>query len=400
VTTFDVARVRGLYPTVGGGVAHLDGPYGALHAETVIRAIIATLRSSPAQPGSASPRSKIAAEAVRQARQAVADLVLAAPDAVVLGASLASLMERFVVSLAQDWMLGDEIVVSRLDADAVLRPLLAVARAHGVVVRWAEVDLETGELPTWQYEHLVGRRTRAITVPVANAATGALVDVRTIADVAHRHGALVLADVAAALPHVVIDLPALGADLLGISAPAFGGPNVAALVARPGLLLELDSDDHRPIPYRFEFGPLPVELLGGLTAAIDHLACLDESATGTRRERLERSQRALAAHETALFDRLADGLAGLPRVTVLGSTPHRVPVAAFTVDGHQPAEVGRVLQRHRVSVWTGDGGLQALMTAFGADELGGAVHLGLAPHSTAVEVEQLLDGLEIVIKSR
>lgn len=393
---FDVARVRGLYPTVGGGVAHLDGPYGALQPETVIRAIIATLRSAPVQPGSVSRRSHAAAEAVRQARQAVADLVLAGPESVVLGASLASLVQRFVALLSQDWMLGDEIVVSRLDADTMLRPLLAAARAHGVVVRWAEVDLETGELPAWQYEHLVGRRTRVVTVPLANAATGALADVRAIADQAHRHGALVIADAAAALPHLLIDLSALGADLLGVSAASFGGPTVAALVARPGLLLELDSDDRRPVPQRFEFGPLPVELLGGLTAAVDHLAGLDEWASGTRRQRLERSQAAVAAHEAALFGRLVDGLAGLPRVTVLGDAGRRVPVAALTVAGHRPVEVGRVLERHRVSVWTGDGGLRALMAAFGVDELGGAVYLGLAPHTTAGEIEQLLDALESI----
>ena len=52
VMSFDVARVRGLYPTVGAGTVHLDGSFSTLHPESVIRAIIGTLRSSPSQPGS------------------------------------------------------------------------------------------------------------------------------------------------------------------------------------------------------------------------------------------------------------------------------------------------------------------------------------------------------------
>ncbi len=398
VTSFDVARVRGLYPTVGAGVAHLEGPFSALQPESVIRAIISTLRSAPAQPGSGSARSRYSATATLQARNAVADLVGGSADSVVLGDSLATLQLHLVRVLAQDWQLGDEIVVSRFDADSVLRPLLAAARTGGVVVRWAEVDLETGELPAWQYEQLIGRRTRVVTVPLANPATGAVPEVRTIADLAHRHGALLLVDAGAAVPQLSLDLGALGADLLAISAASFGGPTVAAVAARPGLLLELDGDVHRPVPQRFEFGPLPVELLGGLTAAVDHLAGLDEHATGSRRERLVASVTAAGEYQRGLYQRLDAGLRELAGLTVLGSTADRVPVVACTVARRHPDEVGDALRRHGVSVWTGSGGQSELMTAFGTDELGGAVYAGLMPHTAPGEVDQLLEALRTLVR--
>lgn len=398
VTSFDVARVRGLYPTVGAGVAHLEGPFSALQPESVIRAIISTLRSSPAQPGSGSVRSRYSATAVLQARNAVADLVGGSADSVLLGDSLATLQLHLVRVLAQDWQLGDEIVVGRLDADWVLRPLLAAARDRGVVVRWAEVDLETGELPAWQYEQLIGRRTRVVTVPLANPATGAVPEVRAIADLAHRHGALLVVDAGAAVPQLSLELAALGADLLGVSGATFGGPTVAAVAARPGLLLELDGDVHHPVPQRFEFGPLPVELLGGLTAAIDHLAGLDEHARGSRRERLVTSVTAAGAYQRALYERLDAGLRALAGLTVLGSNTDRVPVVAFTVAHRHPDEVGDALRRHGVSVWTGGGGQSELMTAFGTDELGGAVYVGLMPHTVPSEVDQLLDALRTLVR--
>ncbi|MEP7022085.1 MAG: aminotransferase class V-fold PLP-dependent enzyme [Pseudonocardiales bacterium] len=391
--SFDVARVRGLYPTVGAGTAHLDGSFSTLQPESVIRAIIATLRSSPAQPGSRSPRSSRTATAVMQARRAVADLVGATPDSVVLGDSLATLIPRFAALLSADWQFGDEIVVSRLDADVSLQPWLRAARAPGVIARWAEVDLETGELPSWQYEQLISSRTRIVTLPLANPATGTVPNVRAIADLAHRHGALVVVDAGGALPHLPLDIAALGADLIAVSAATFGGPTVAAVAARPGLLLELESDVDLPVPQRFELGPLPIELLDGLTAAVDHLAGLDERATGTRRERLNTSLSAAGNYERAVCEHLDAGLRTLPGVTVLGTAADRLPFAAFTVVRHTPHQVGDFLQRRGVSVWTGPSGMTQLMRALGVDEMGGASYLGLMPHTTFGEVDRFVASL-------
>jgi len=159
------------------------------------------------------------------------------------------------------------------------------------------------------------------------------------------------------------------------------------------LLSEIDFDDEGPVPERYELGALPIELLDGLTAAIDHLAGLDESASGTRRERLLRSFASVAVHEHRLLSRLESRLRALPGVTVLGAPAQRVPVTAFTVLGNSPAKVGTHLAQHNISVWTGPSGTAQLMSVLGVDELGGAVHVGLMPHSTRAEVDQLITAL-------
>ncbi|HSY16119.1 MAG TPA: cysteine desulfurase-like protein [Jatrophihabitantaceae bacterium] len=394
---FDVARVRGLYPTLGSGTAHLDGPFSALQPETVVRAIITTLRASSAQPGSTSASSARAATSVEAARRAIADLLGGSPDAVVLGGNLSTLLSRFASLLSRDWQLGDEIVLNRLSWDANIRPWLAPARSAGLIVRWAEADLETGALPDWQYDRLIGRRTRIVTVPLANPTTGAVPDIRAIADRAHEVGALVIVDAAAALPHLPVDIAELGADLIGVSARTFGGPTVGAVIARAGLLYELDSDVPGTVPQKFELGGLPVELLDGLTAAVDHIALLDEAAFGSRRERLLASIGAVAVHEQRLFTRLESGLRALPGVTVLGTSAERVPVLAFTVHGYHPEKVGDYLAQHGVSVWTGPDGMSELMHTIGVDELGGAIHVGLMPHTTRAEVERLISQLKALL---
>jgi cysteine desulfurase family protein (TIGR01976 family) len=390
---FDVARVRGLYPTLGGSDAHLDGPFSALQPESVIRAIITTLRSAPSQPGSASPHSIRTAGSVDAARAAIADLLGGSADGVVLGGNLSTLLARFAAIVSRDWQLGDEIVVNRLDHDANLAPWVAAARSVGVVVRWAEADVETGELPDWQYDKLINRRTRVVTVSLANNATGMIPDIAAIAKRAHRVGALVVVDAAAAVPHIAVDAEQLGADLIGVSARTFGGPSVGAVLARPGLLAELDLEGRLPLPQRFELGSLPIELLDGLTAAVEHLAGLDEAVTGTRRQRLVASAETAGAYEQRLLAHLDLTLRSLPLVTVLGAAGERVPVAAFTVRGHTPAAVGRHLAARGVSVWTGAIGMSQLMNVLGVDELGGAVHVGLMPHSTRPEIDRLIRAL-------
>jgi cysteine desulfurase family protein (TIGR01976 family) len=383
--SFDVARARGLYPTVGTGTAHLDGPFNTLQPESVIRAIIATLRAAPAQVGSSSAGSRRSGQALAGASRAVADLVGGRSEDVVIGSSIGAVLLQLSDAISADWQLGDEVVVNRLDSDSALRPWLRAARRSGVGVRWAEVDLDTGELPSWQYERLIGRRTRLVTVPLVNPATGVITDIATIADRAHRHGALVVVDAGAALPHFPLDLEALGADLLAVAAYTFGGPTVAAVMARPGLLGEIDE---------FDVGPLPVELLDGFTATVDHLAGLDETATGTRRERLAASITAAGGHTRALYEQLDAGLRRMEHLTVLGSESKRVPVVALTVAGRSPAQVGEALARRGVSVWTGPSDMSELMRAFGADELGGAIFAGVMPHTSAAEVETLLEGLD------
>jgi selenocysteine lyase/cysteine desulfurase len=147
-------------------------------------------------------------------------------------------------------------------------------------------------------------------------------------------------------------------------------------------------------------GPLPIELVDGVTAAVDHLASLDEAATGSRRERLVTSVTSAREYQERLFERLDILLRRIPGVTLIGSPVPRVPVVAFTVAGAQPSRVADFLYSRGLAVWTGPHGMSELMAALGVDELGGAVHVGLMPHTTHGEVDQLAIALDDLLGSR
>src|SRR5262249_25680773 len=151
------------------------------------------------------------------ARRAFADLVGGEPAGVVLGPNMTTITYALARALSKTWKVGDEVVVSRLDHDANVRPWLVAAKAAGAGVRWAEVDIETCELPEWQYDTLINRRTQLVAVTAASNAVGTRPDVRTIAARAHQVGALMYVDGVHATPHIPIDVAELGADLFATS---------------------------------------------------------------------------------------------------------------------------------------------------------------------------------------
>jgi len=396
-TTFDVARVRGSYPALADGHAYLDGAAGTQVPVPVIDAIADAYRAGIGNTGGAFAASERSGAIVAEARRTVADLTGGAASGVVFGPSMTALTYRMSAALARGWAPGDEIVVSRLDHDANIRPWIQAAARAGAVVRWAEADVATGELPAAQYAELVGDRTRLVAVTAASNVLGTRPDVAAIAAVAHAAGALCYVDGVHATPHIPVDVSALGADFYATSAYKWAGPHVAAVVAAPALLETLRPDKLAPssdeVPARFERGTLPFADLAGVAAAVEHLASLAPGAAsgGSRRERLLASMTAVEEYEMALFARLLDGLGAMSHVTLYGKAARRTPTAFFTVAGLTPREVASRLAARGVNTWNGDNYAYELCGALGL-EPDGAVRAGLVHYNDASDVDRLLAG--------
>ena len=383
--TYDIDRVRAAYPALAEGFAHFDGAGGTLVAAPVAEAVAGVLRSAVGNRSTAFAPGRRSLAIIAEARAAVADLVGGQADGVVFGPSATALTYLVARTLAQTWQAGDEVVVTRLDHDANVRPWVQVAAAAGATVRWAQVDRETGELPVGQFAELIGERTRIVAVTGASNAIGTIPAVRAIADLAHEAGAQVYVDGVHATAHLPVDVGALGADFYVTSAYKWAGPHIAAVIAEPAvwepiapakLIPSLDT-----VPDRFEFGTLSFELLAGVTAAVEHLATLDPAATGDRRSRVLAGLTAAAAYEKTLLDRLVDGLG---KVSVLPSGARRCPTVSFRIDGESPADTARRLGDQGVCVSNGD------YYAYEYFQGGGAVRASISHYNTAAEVDRLL----------
>lgn len=400
--SYDVDRVRRAFPALEEGAAHFDGPGGSQTAAPVADAVAGVLRAAVSNRGPVTAAERRADAIVVEARRAVADLLGCAVDGVVFGRSMTALTFEMSRALADTWRPGDEVVVTRLDHDANIRPWVIAAERVDAMVRWVDFDKETAELPVEAVASVIGPQTRLVAVTAASNLFGTIPDVAAIAAAAHAAGALVYVDGVHRTPHTPVDVASLGADFYTCSPYKFCGPHLGVVVADPALLERLHPDKLLPsteqVPERFELGTLPYELLAGTTAAVDFLASLDVDATGDRRARVLTSMTALERHEAALFERLLDGLRELPSVTLHGSPSRRTPTVLFSVEGKHGYDVHAELATYGVNAPAGSFyALEAARWAGLGDT--GAVRAGLAPYSTVEDVERLLAAVAAVTQA-
>ncbi len=390
----DVSAVRAAYPALADGYAYLDGAAGTQMPEPVISAIAGAYRAGLSNGGGAFPASHRADAIEHECRAAVADLVGGVADGVILGPNMTTLTYRLADTLARNWGPGDEVVVSRLDHDANVRPWVQAAGRAGATVRWAEVELPAGELPAGQYDRLLSDRTRLVAVTAASNILGTRPDVPAITARARAVGALSYVDGVHATPHGPADMVVLGADFYATSAYKWSGPHIGAVVADPALLETIHPDklDSAPgsVPWKFERGTPAYADLAGVVAAVEHLASLDASAAGTRRQRLLTCMAAAERHEQELFGVLLDGLATQTGVTLYGKAHRRAATAYFTLAGLTPEAVATHLASRKVNVWDGHNYAWELTGVLGIRDSGSAVRAGLVHYNDRSDVDRLL----------
>ncbi|GAQ38963.1 cysteine desulfurase [Mycobacterium pseudoshottsii JCM 15466] len=387
--------MRGLHPSLGDGWVHFDAPAGMLIPDSVATTVSTAFRRSAASTAGAHPSARRSAAVLQTAREAVADLVNADPAGVVLGADRAVLLSALAEASSSRAGLGYEVIVSRLDDEANIAPWLRAAHRYGAKVKWAEVDIETGELPTWQWESLISKSTRLVAVTSASGTLGAVTDLRAMTKLVHDIGGLVVVDHSAAAPYRLFDIKETEADVVAMNAVGWGGPPIGAMVfPEPALMHSFSSvstDPHATGPERLETGLHQFGFLAGVVASIEYLASLDESARGTRRERLSVSMQSASAYLNRIFDYLMVSLRSLPLVMLIGRPEARIPVVSFAL---QDVPADRVVQR------LADNGILAVSNSssrvfdvLGVNDVGGAVTVGLAHYSTMAEVDQLVRAL-------
>ena len=391
-----IEEIRADFPGLIAGEVRLDGAAGTLVPTAVIEAVSDALRRSMANLHGEFAASEHSTETVASARRAIADLLGGDPDGVVLGPNMTTLTFHLAGALSADWKPDDEIVVTSLDHDANVRPWVLAAERAGANVRWAEFDTETGELPSTAFDGPITERTRLVAVTAASNAIGTKPDVREICDRAHAAGALTYVDGVHATSHGPIDVAALGADFYVCSTYKLFGPHAGALIADPARLDRLRPAKLAPssdeVPDRFERGTPAFELLAGVTAAVDWIAGLTD-LPGTRRERVVTALTAVEDYLDGLLDHALAGLAGLPRLRLLGAARRRTSTISFVLDGHHPSEIARRLANQGIAVWAGDNYAYELMRRFGLSDSGGAVRASIVLYNDRGDVDRLIEAV-------
>ena len=293
---------------------------------------------------------------------------------------------------------GDEIVVTELEHHANLVPWQELALRTGATLRWIPVD-DDGVLRLEEAARIIGPRTKVLAFSHVSNVLGAVNPVAELVALAREHGALVVLDACQSVPHLPVDVHALDVDFAAFSGHKLLGPTgIGALYGRRDLLnalppfllggsmittVTMERSEYLPAPQRFEAGTQPTAQAIGLAAATDYLR-------GIGMDRV-------AAHEAAIGERLAAGLAEIRGVRLLGPRPGtpRVGLASFVVDGVHAHDVGQLLDDRGIAVRVGHHCAQPLHRRLGATA---STRASGYVYTTDDEVDSFLDATRDAVR--
>lgn len=288
---------------------------------------------------------------------------------------------------------GDEIVVTEAEHHANLVPWQELAARTGATLRWIGVE-DDGRLRVDELDTVVTERTKVLAFTHASNVTGAITPVAAFVAKARSVGALTVLDACQSVPHLPVDLTALGVDFAAFSGHKMLGPTgVGALYGRRELLeamppvttggsmvevVTMERTTYAPPPQRFEAGTQMVSQAIGMGAAASYLG--------------ELGMDAVAAHEHHLAGLLLDAVASVPGVRVIGPTDtrDRLATVSFVVDGVHAHDVGQVLDDAGVAVRVGHHCAQPLHRRFGVASTSRA---SAAVYTTDEEIEVFREAL-------
>jgi cysteine desulfurase/selenocysteine lyase len=299
--------------------------------------------------------------------------------------------------VAQSWgrrnvSAGDEIVITWLEHHANIVPWQMLCSEKGARLRVAPVD-DRGEVILEEYEKLLNPRTRIVSITQVSNALGTIVPVKTMVEMAHRHGARALVDGAQAVSHMPVDVQDIGCDFYSFSGhKVFAPTGIGVVFGRADVLetmppwqgggnmiadVTFEKTVYQAAPWRFEAGTGNIADAVGLGAAIDYVSAIGMPS-------IERYEHELLAY--------AEGrLAHVPGLTIIGTAPEKAGVISFVLDGVRTEDVGGMLDQEGIAVRSGHHCAQPILRRFGLEA---TVRASLAPYNTRDDVDALVAALE------
>jgi cysteine desulfurase family protein (TIGR01976 family) len=406
-TAFDPTAVHTRFPALsrlapdGRPYVWVDAPGGSQMVDTAITAMTERMRAGASNTHGVFPLSEEIDALIVDARRAGADFLGCDPGEVVFGQNATSLLLHLSRALGRTWEPGDEIVVTRLDHDANVRPWLLAARDAGATIRWVDVRKDDVTLDLESFDAQLSDRTKLVAFTLASNAVGTMPPAAELTARAKAVGALVAVDGVHLSQHHAVDLHGIGADIVATSPYKYFGPHQGMLGVRAELLAALEPYKLRAAPDedpdRWETGTQSHESLAGTIAAIDYIAEMGGGGSD-RRAAIVAGFTAFDAHERTLARRFLEGVAQIPAVRTYGITDldrlgERTPTFAVRVGSQHPLETCAALAERGIFTWDGHYYAIEVFDRLGLLESGGAVRIGFCHYHSLEEVDRVLEAL-------
>ena len=414
MSDYPIEQIRSRFPGLnrqinGQQAIFFDGPGGSQSPESVGDAVKHYLLHQNANVGMSFATSKETDELIEETMRACADLIGCDDHReIVFGQNMTSLTIQLASALSRTWGPNDEVVVTRSDHDANVRPWVLAAQWSGATVRWIDIDPADCTLRVETIEESINENTVMVAIGAASNFSGTINDVKGICSKAHSIDAEVFVDAVHYAPHGLIDVRAMGCDYLACSSYKFFGTHQGILWGRfdrlgelPVAKLRVSSEE---VPFRWMTGTQGHESMAGTLAAIEHLAWLGRMLSGegmSRREALSVAFSAIEEYERELCWKMIEGLQTIDGLKIWGITDpsmkqHRAPTVSFTHPSMTAEKIGAALAEQGIFAWAGNFYALELSEALGL-EPEGALRVGILHYNTAEEIDRFVDELSGIL---
>lgn len=291
---------------------------------------------------------------------------------------------------------GDEIIISGLEHHSNIVPWQLLCEEKNAILKVIPVT-DSGELDLNAFSKLLSVKTKIVSVNHASNSLGTINPVKEIIALAHKVGAITVIDGAQAGAHLDIDVQHLDCDFYCLSAHKMYGPTGTGILYGKRELLEkmppyhgggemikevtFEKTTFNDIPYKFEAGTPNIADVVAFNFAMKFIT--------------ELGKENIAAHENELLAYATQKISALQGVKLIGTATDKVSVVSFVIDGIHPFDIGQMLDARGIAVRTGHHCTQPLMDRFGIE---GTVRASFSVYNTKHEVDQLVDGLDRIIK--
>ena len=300
-------------------------------------------------------------------------------------------------SFGQRLRAGDEVLITWLEHHSNIVPWQLLCERTGARLVVSPIR-DDGSLDVAAFEHRLNERTRIVALAHVSNALGTLNPVAELAAKAHAVGAVVLVDGAQAVPHLRVDVQALGCDFYAFSGHKMFGPTGTGVLYGKRALLEtmppyqgggdmiltvsFERSTYNALPYKFEAGTPNITGVVGLGAAVEYLESIDFAAVG--------------AHEHALLEHATERvLAEIPGARIIGTAAHKASVLSFVVDGIHAHDLGTIVDREGVAIRTGHHCAMPVMERFG---VAATARASFALYNNHDDVDRLIAGLKRAVE--
>jgi cysteine desulfurase/selenocysteine lyase len=403
--TWSSKEIRSAFPIFqrkihGKDLVFLDSAASAQKPQVVIDAITRMYRESYANVHRGIyTLAEEATEHYEAARQKVAEFINAPEAAEVIWVRNAT---EGLNLIAYAWgrenlQAGDRIILTEMEHHSNLVPWQQLAQQRNVDLAFLPVtdggDLDLTPLP----DLLADGRTKLVAFSLMSNVLGTIPPAKEIVQLAHEAGALVAIDGAQAVPHLPVDVQALGADFLAFSGHKMGAPGIGALWGRRHLLESMppflyggdmirsvskERSTWNDLPYKFEAGTPAIAEAVGLGAAVDFLS---ELGMDTVRQ-----------HEKQMVAYALERLPEVPGLHILGTgQKRRGGAVSFWLDGIHPHDVASILDEEGICIRAGQHCAEPLHHRF---KLTASARASYYMYNTREDTDALVAGLQNVVR--